>query len=318
MGGDFTAALCLEPCVFGAVFPLRCFFKRPPHTLSRHKSAIYMDYSHHRCRQRHAFAQHWIIQPVINHNLASQMQGLGEFLCLCATYCVFPSFAVWRRGGAYRSIGCLHLWHGSLLLELLHNTKVFNVEGLHPADSHETLKRLTFPHIISFFFLPSILVPVKTFEGNSLSFIKWNNSTSPHKHVSVKSVWKSKHYSFCWQVIFCSQSPQTIGFKLQGAFQGFHKWSCCLFETSEKQELKILEEVRGVDWVCCLDLDLMTFLKLLWVPCFAAQTFWSSHLNRIIKQRNGLHKHLPFHTLQIWSLFCPQHSILINKHNLGY
>lgn len=133
-GGGSTAALCLV--VFGVV---SLFFLglekllRHTHiqTQPTHMHAGSGDASRGRCREmgweRHPFARRWLIQPVINYNLASQRQGLGEFLCWSGLQLIVFFLLVQAKVGAEqrpnRGTGCLHVWRWPSLLELLHNVK---------------------------------------------------------------------------------------------------------------------------------------------------------------------------------------------------
>lgn len=67
----------------------------------------------------------WIIQPVINYNLASLRQGLGEFLCWSGSQLIvffLPVEAdVRAEPRPNRGTRCLHIYCGPLLAKLLHN-----------------------------------------------------------------------------------------------------------------------------------------------------------------------------------------------------
>lgn len=67
----------------------------------------------------------WIIQPVINYNLASLRQGLGEFLCWSGSQLIVFFLPVEADVGAEprpnRGTRCLHIYCGPLLAKLLHN-----------------------------------------------------------------------------------------------------------------------------------------------------------------------------------------------------
>lgn len=117
-------------------------------TKQRHKYTSCGDTSEGRCWgmgwERHALALHWIIQPVINYNLASQRHGLGEFLCWSGVQLIVfflpVQSAVRAEQRPNRGTGCLHVWHGPSLLGQLHNMKVFNENGRHSADSSRAMR----------------------------------------------------------------------------------------------------------------------------------------------------------------------------------
>lgn len=76
---------CFGALCFSFYFPLRSSSNWHTQIWPTHMHANYGGASYDRWRgmgwERHAFARRWIIQPVINYNLAWQRQGLGEFLC---------------------------------------------------------------------------------------------------------------------------------------------------------------------------------------------------------------------------------------------
>lgn len=167
-------------CFWNCVFPLRCFFKRPPPTLSRVQSIwttpttgvdkgmhllstelfnlwLIIIWLHKRRDWENSSAGVQLIvlfRPLLS-DVGAELTGVLDACTsdtgpYCWSYCITRTSLMWKD--------CRLKW----------NPETFNISTYY-----------------LFFFLTQY---ISTSEGNSLSFIKWNNSTSPHKHVSIKSV----------------------------------------------------------------------------------------------------------------------------------